>query len=144
MMISISQKQVLSFLDQGWGTYVQRFQSLSPSEQAAFLRKQGFAHLADLLGHVIAWWEESIPAVQSLLANPDFQPPNYDVDVFNARAVARFRTFSEAEVIQAFESTRVSLRALVASLPEEAFQNVNLARRLHIEVIGHLKDHDLE
>jgi hypothetical protein len=140
-MTELTREQIASALQGGWGTYVERFERLSPEAQAAFLARQGYARLADLLGHVVAWWEEGQPAVAAMLDDPTFSSPDYDVDAFNARAVARFRSLDEPEVIRIFEAARQAWLALVARLPGDALRNERIASRLHIELIGHLAEH---
>jgi hypothetical protein len=140
-MTELTREQVVSALQDGWGNYVERFERLSPEAQAAFLARQGYARLADLLGHVIAWWEEGQPAISALLDDPNFNSPDYDVDAFNARAVERFRGLDEPAVIHMFEAARQAWLALVARLPDDALRNKRIAGRLHIEIIGHLGEH---
>jgi hypothetical protein len=140
-MTELTREQIISALQDGWGTYVERFERLAPEAQAAFLAQQGYARLADLLGHVVAWWEEGQPAISALLDDPDFSSPDYDVDAFNARAVERFRGLDEATVIRMFEAARQAWLALVARLPDGALRNKRIAGRLHIEIIGHLAEH---
>ena len=142
-MAELTREQVLDALQNGWGTYMQRFHSLSPAAQSAFLAQQGYARLADLLAHVIAWWEEGTPAVERLLHDPGYRSPDHDVDAFNAQAVARSRDLDEPAVQQRFEQARLALRDLVAGLPDHAFQDKRIVDRLQIEVIGHLGEHDI-
>ena len=140
-MTELTRDQIVSALQDGWGTYVERFERLSPEAQAAFLARQGYACLADLLAHVVAWWEEGLQAVPALLDDSTFSSPDYDVDAFNARAVERFRNVDEPAVIQIFETARRAWLDLVACLPDDALRNKRIAGRLHIEVIGHLAEH---
>jgi hypothetical protein len=130
-------------LENGWGTYVKRIKRLSAQEQLDFLNEQGYACLGDLLGHIIAWWEMGMPAVQNLLRDPELSPEEYDVDAFNARAVERFSKIDEARVIQTFEATRNAWIKLVENLPERAFSNKKLVARMDIELIGHLDEHEI-
>ena len=142
-MTGLTRGQIMSALQDGWGTYVEHFERLSPEAQAAFLDRQGYACLGDLLGHVVAWWEEGQRAIQALLDDPGFDAPDYDVDAFNAQAVERFRAMDEPAVIQAFEAARQAWLALLACLPDDALRDKKIADRLHIEVIGHLAEHDI-
>jgi hypothetical protein len=142
-MTELTREQIADALQDGWGTYVERFGRLSPEAQAAFLAGQGYARLADLLAHVVNWWEDGQRAVLARLDAPGFDAPDYDVDAFNAQAVERFRSLSEPSVIQAFEAARRAWLALVAGLPDDAWRNQMIADRLHIEVIGHLAEHDI-
>src|SRR5512136_2839962 len=141
LMTELTREQIVSALQDGWGTYVEYFERLSPEAQAAFLAQQGYARLADLLGHVIAWWEEGLQAVPAMLDDPTFGSPDYDVDAFNAQAVERFRDMDEPAVIRMFEAARQAWLARVARLPGEALRNKRIAGRLHIEIIGHLAEH---
>jgi len=140
-MTELTREQIMSALRDGWGSYVERFERLPPEAQAAFLARQGYARLADLLAHIVAWWEEGQPAILALLDNPNFSSPDYDVDAFNAHAVERFRGLDEPAVIRAFEAARQTWLDLVARLPDDALRNKRIADRLHIEVIGHLGEH---
>jgi hypothetical protein len=140
-MIELTREQIISALRDGWGTYVERFERLSPEAQAAFLARQGYARLADLLGHVVAWWEEGRSAILDLLDDPNFSSPDYDVDAFNARAVERFRGLDEPAVVHVFETARRAWLDLVARLPDDALRNSKIADRLYIEIIGHLAEH---
>lgn len=141
--MTITREQILEALHTDWGTYIDRFQRLSPEAQAAYLQQQGYAHFADLLAHVIAWWREGLQAIPTLLADPSYTAPEHDVDQFNAQAVERFRDLQEPAVAAMFENLRQQWLELVGGLPDEAFQNRQIADRLHIELIGHFEEHYL-
>jgi len=83
------------------------------------------------------------PAVERLLREPACRSPDYDVDAFNAQAVARFRDLDEPAVLQRFEKARLAQLRLVSSLPDAAFRNQPVVDRLHIEIIAHLGEHDI-
>lgn len=136
-------EELLNTLQNAWGSYVVRFKRLSPEARAAFLARQGYARLADLLAHVLAWWKECYRALDNLVSDPDFQTPEYDVDVFNAVAVEAASQLEEAEVIEAFDAMRAALYKRIAGLPDEAFQDERIAQRLEIEIIGHLTEHQI-
>lgn len=142
-MAEVTREQTLDALQNGWSTYVSRFQALNPEAQNQFLKKQGFALFADLLGHVIAWWEQGETAINGILADPAYKSPSYDVDTFNAQAVSRFSSFDEQTVVNSFELARISFAALVSDLLEQAFENETIAGWLYADVIEHLKDHDI-
>ena len=141
--MQITRAQLVDTLENDWGTYVDRFASLTPQDQAACLSRQGYARFGDLLAHVIAWWEECNRALQAMLDDPSFITPEYDVDAFNAQAVQRFQKSAEPAVVQAFEAQRHALLALVANLPEDALHDPGIAGRLQVEVIGHMEEHRL-
>lgn len=133
--------QLLDQLEHGWGTYVTRFSQLTPADQTAFLQKQGYARLADLLAHVIAWWERALLKVPRRLADPQLPQEEIDVDAFNGAAVARFRDWEESAVIARFDARRRAWIDLVQSLPTEALADERIHWQLNIEIIGHLEEH---
>jgi len=137
-------EQVLATLQNDWGTYAKRFHRLSPEAQAAFLARQGYARLADLLAHVTAWWAEGSRAIENLLIDSGVAWQDYDVDAFNAQAVSRVRELDEIAVIESFEAMRQRMARLVMSLPEATFQQKRVSDRLQIEVIGHYAEHALD
>jgi hypothetical protein len=142
-MSNLSRKDILDTLQTGWGTYVQRFQKMSPAAQTAFLKQQGYARLADLLAHVVAWWEVGHHAIDNYLSNPAFVPPGYNVDSFNAEAVAGVSGVDEHTMIESFEKARISLIAYIRSLPDAAFENEKVVNQFNMDVIGHLQEHAL-
>jgi hypothetical protein len=142
-MTTLTRQAVLDVLRGDWATYVQRYRSLSPETQAAFLAKQGYARFAGLLYHIVAWWEVGRRNVESYLSDPDFQQPEYDVDAFNATAVEKAAGMDEEVVIEAFGKMRLSLIEFVKALPEAAFANEKVSRQFNMELIGHLSDHNV-
>jgi hypothetical protein len=132
---------ILDALTNDWSTFVDHFQNLSPEEQTIYLNRQGYIRFADLLAHLIAWWEECSIAIPKMLDEPTFQSPTYDVNAFNAKAVKRFSALDEKTVTRSFELMRQTLSDLVSNLPDAAFQREDICRRLYIEIIGHLKEH---
>jgi len=143
-MTQLTRNDVLDVLQQQWGTYIARFQEKTPGEQQLFLEKQGYARLNDLVAHVVAWWKDSIPHLIRFMEDPDAVAPDYNIDDFNARAVTRFHTIDEAEMIRLFEDTRDEMIGLVESIPEWAFDDPNVSRRLYAETIGHYQEHAFE
>jgi hypothetical protein len=140
-MTELTREQALDAIENGWGTYVRRFNEMTPTGQREFLHKQGYNRLADLLAHVLAWWTDGQQRVQDYLKNPDLPQQDYDVDAFNAKAVAKYKDTPDAEILRLFEEKRAAWVKLVKSLPDSAFQNEKLRARLHIEVVGHLDEH---
>jgi hypothetical protein len=140
-MTDVTQKEILEAVENGWGKYVEKVHSLPVNTQAEFIQRQGYARLSDLLGHVIAWWEVAIPRIPVLLADPDCPGQEFDVDRFNAEAVARFRDYDERTMIALFESTRKNLYNLIVNLPTDALRNPRVNERLYMETIGHLSEH---
>lgn len=141
--MSITREQILESLHTDWGTFVDRFQRLSPEAQAAYLHQQGYARFADLLAHIIAWWREGLQAIPVLLDDPSYASPDRNVDVFNAQAVASCRDLNEPTIIALFEDLRQRWLQQVSELSDETWQSKKINERLHIELIGHYEEHRL-
>jgi hypothetical protein len=143
-METINRQNVLDVLDNEWGNYVSTFQRLSPDAQAAFLKKQGYKRLADLLSHVAAWWEEGMKAIGIFRTDPDARQPDIDVDIFNAGAVEKVRDACDDEVIQSFEKMRRKFVEVVTALSESDFRNERTVNQIKMELINHLEDHRIQ
>jgi hypothetical protein len=130
-------------LEEGWGEYVHKFQSLSPTAGASFLKQQGFESFHDLLGHIIGWWEEGLRVITGILDDPSFTWEERDTDVFNQELVAKFRSWNETDLLLHYENVREALLDLVADLPENALENKAIREWLYADVIEHLEDHQL-
>jgi hypothetical protein len=137
----IARQNVLSVLTKDWGNYVSKFQSLSPEAQAAFLKKQGYQRLADLLAHIVAWWEVGLRVIENIRSDPDARQPEIDVDIFNAKVVEKVRNATDGEVIQSFEKMRRKFVDCVTNLSEDDFQNEKIVNQIKMELINHLEDH---
>ncbi len=137
----MQRQDLIAALNDGWGCYVENFRRFSPAEGAAFLKVQGYASLADLLAHVIAWWEMGLQDVPAMLEDPGYPSKEVDVDAFNAAAVERFSEMDEASVIASFLNLRSAWLDLIEHLPDEALRDERVRDRLHIELIGHLAEH---
>ena len=145
-MTDLTRQDVLNILQGGWATYVQRFRCLSPEAQSTFLAEQGFARFADLLFHFIAWWEIGHHAIESYLSDPQFQSreyDKYDVDAFNAEAVAKAEGLDDDNVVESYEKMRSFLFEYVKALPDNAFENEKVVNQFTMEIVGHLSEHDI-
>jgi hypothetical protein len=142
-MSESTRSQLLDSLQHNWGELVAHFRSLPPHEQEAWLAQQGYARLADLLAHVIAWWDEAMPIINRLAAGEEVEHKEYDEDRFNAEAVGRFAGYEEAMVLAAFEAKRKQWVALISELPDSALAEPLIADRLRIELIRHYQEHTL-
>ena len=142
--MTLSRDQLLATLQDDWGAYPADFHRLSAPARATELKRQGYRRFADLLAHIISWWRDALKTIPRLLADPDYHPPEIDVDTFNAWAIATFRAVGEPSVVEAFDDTRQALIDLVGALPDQAFQDERIAWRLDIEIIGHLQEHELK
>jgi hypothetical protein len=137
----ITRKSVLDLLRGDWANYVGRFQGLSPVGQAAFLEKQGYKRLADLLAHIVAWWDEGLQAIQRFQTDPAARQSEIDVDSFNARAVEAVQSMSDADEIRAFEDTRLRFIEVVNALSEDDFGDKRVLNQIRWELVNHLEEH---
>lgn len=142
-MADLTREQALDVLQNDWSTYVARFQQLSPAAQAEFLTRQGYDSLTSLLAHILAWWEEGQRVIANLRDDPDFAPPEYDVDAFNAEAVAHYCSWSQAAMLAAFEQARFAWVSFIENLPASVFQNQHIVHRLYLELVLHWQEHAL-
>ena len=140
-MAAHSRTDILNVLQREWGTYAQRFGALSPRAQSSFLVRQGYTRFADLLAHIIAWWEVGYQTIDKYLADPRHEPQTYDVDAFNANAVANVSGLDEQSVFASFERMRTFLINYVAALPDAAFDNEKVVKQFDMELVGHLDEH---
>jgi hypothetical protein len=140
----ISRAQFLDGLNSNWKTYIERFQRLPPEQQAAFLGRQGYRSFADLLAHIVSWWQDAVQVIHRMRQNPALPLADYNVDAFNARAVEKFSALSEGEVLQAYRVQCQAMIDLVTHLPEDALLQPNINTRLYYEILAHGKEHPLE
>ena len=142
-MSDLTRTQFIATLNNGWGTYVARYRALSPAEQQQWLAGQGYPRFSDLLAHVVAWWVDGQQVVAHVAADPAYPLHDYDVDAFNAEAVATYAGLDEAVMIAAYEGARAAWIPLINGLSDTAFRNPKIADRLYPEIIGHLEEHAL-
>jgi hypothetical protein len=137
----LTRGQLLHAIQEDWGKYLARYQALSTEEQQAFLQRQGFDHLQDLLAHVVAWWEECFEVVTPILDGLERPRRKYDIDQFNAEAVARYRDWTLDDLLIHFENLRQILLDLASELPDEALVDRRVAVWLYACVVEHARAH---
>ena len=142
-MADLTRTQLIAALNDGWGTYVTRYRALSPGEQQKWLAAQGYPSFGDLLAHVVAWWVDGQQVIAHVAADPADPLRDYDVDAFNAEAVAQYAGLGEVAMVAAYEQVRTAWVALINGLSDAAFYNPKIADRLYPEIIGHLEEHTL-
>ena len=96
------------------------------------------------MGHMIAWWQDATVMVQSIRNNPDFTIQHYNVDAFNARAVEKFGSLDEGEVVGIYEAQRQVMVDLVNGLTDAELESQEINARLYNEIIGHWDEHPLD
>jgi hypothetical protein len=140
-MEAIDREEVIRLLTVDWADYVPLFQSLSTEEKSAFLEKQGYKSLTDLLAHIVAWWQVGMEAIRSYHDDPNARQPEIEVDPFNARAVEQARGIPEAEEVWIFEQKRKEFIWMIEQMTEEDLQDERVLTQIRWELINHLEDH---
>jgi hypothetical protein len=140
----LDRQDVLDLLMGEWAGYVAQFQSLSPAAQAAFLQDQGYQKLADLLAHIVAWWDAGMRSIQRYLTDPVAAQLEVDVDGFNARAVENAAGVSQEGVIRAFEESRLKFIEVVQALSDRDFKDGRVQNQIRMELVNHLQDHRIQ
>jgi len=107
----INKQRTLAYVEDEWGTYLERFNRLPVDEQAERVKQQGYEQFRDILAHVLAWWDEGMEVIHALAEGREFERRKYDFDAFNAEAVAKYRSWDEAEFLSQFEETRQKMGA---------------------------------
>src|ERR1051325_3904601 len=137
----ITRQRTLDYMEQEWGTYIQRFQRLSREEQIKRVEKQGYETFRDVLAHILAWWEEGMEIIHAIAEDRPFERKKYDFDVFNAEAVARYKPWEEAKFMTHFEKTRQQMLVDLSSMNEEIFENRRVRSWLNGIVVAHAREH---
>lgn len=139
----ITMQQVLDNLNKDWKTYPERFNAMDPDRQVTFLKKQGYDSLHDLLAHIIAWWQEAIQIVNSIIDLQELPKKEYNLDEFNSAAIERFRNWQDADLMIHYENLRQALIDLVAELPENGLNNTRINFWMNACVVEHFHTHDI-
>ena len=143
-METITRQSVLDLLAGDWADYVPRFQALPPAARAAFLEQQGYKRLADLLAHIVAWWEVGLQAIPRYQSDPAARLAEIDVDSFNARAVEQVRAVSESDEIRVFEDVRRKFVDVVKQLSDDDFKDERILTQIKWELVNHLEEHRIQ
>jgi len=137
----ITKKRAIDYMQHEWGTYVERFKRLPESKQEKRIRKNGYESFRDMLAHILAWWEEGMGIIRAIAMEREFERRKYDFDAFNAEAVARYKSWGEAEFMAHFEKTRQDMEADLNSMPESLFENRRVRSWLNGIVFHHAREH---
>ena len=137
----IGKQRALDYLEHEWGTYIERFQRLSPEEQEQRLRQTGYESLRDLLAHILAWWEEGMTIILAIAEERTIERKKYDFDVFNAEAVARYASWEEGTFLAHFEQARQKMASDLQALNDSVFENRRVQAWLQAVILGHASEH---
>jgi len=139
--MTITKQRTLDFLEQEWGTYIERFLQLPKTEQEKRVRVQGYEQFRDMLAHILAWWDEGMGIILAVAENREFERKKYDFDVFNAEAVAKYKDWDEASFMAHFEKTRQKTEEGLRSINDAAFENRRVRAWLNAVIFHHAREH---
>ncbi len=139
--MSITKGRTLEYIEQEWGTYVERFQRLPKEKQENRVREQGYERFRDMLAHILAWWEEGMGIILAVAEDRPFERKKYDFDAFNAEAVAKYKDWDETAFLNQFERTRQKMSADLRSMNEAVFENRRVRAWLHAVIYHHAREH---
>lgn len=137
----ITKQRTLEYMDQEWGTYVDRFRRFPGDEQEKRIKATGYESLRDLLAHILTWWEEGLDIILSIAEDRPRERREYDFDVFNAEAIAKYKGWDETAFMDQFEKTRQSMKADLKSVNEAIFENRRVQAWIHAVIIHHAREH---
>ena len=139
--MSITKQRAIDYVELEWGAYVERFNRLSKDEQGKRVRQMGYESLRDMLAHILAWWEEGMGILLAVADDRPFERKKYDIDTFNAEAVAKYKSLDEPAVMSLFEQMRQKMSADLQSMDEAVFKNRRVKNWLHAVILGHAREH---
>ncbi len=134
-------QRTLDFLEIEWATYIERFHRWSVDEGRRRVNDQGYAEFRDMLAHVLAWWEEGMGIILAIAEEREYERKKYDFDAFNAEAVAKYKTWDEAEFNAHFERTRQKAVADLKAMNEAAWENKRVRGWVNGIIIEHAREH---
>ncbi|MFZ5885162.1 MAG: ClbS/DfsB family four-helix bundle protein [Chloroflexota bacterium] len=137
----VTKKRTLAYIEQEWGTYVERFQRLPKEKQERRVREQGYERFRDMLAHILAWWEEGMGIVRAIAEGREPERKQYDLDAFNAEAVAKYRDWDEAAFMAHFEKMRQKTGADLRSMNEAVFEHRRARAWLNAVIYHHAREH---
>ena len=140
-LVVLSRILAQDLLQNEWAEYVESFNALDDEQKKEFLAKQGFENFHDLLAHIIGWWEEGARIISGILNAPNFAWTSRDTDAFNVELTKKYASWSDGDLFKHFESVRLAMLDLTASLPDDAFKNADIEGWLNDDVVGHYDEH---
>ena len=129
--MTITKQRTLDYVAQEWGTYIGRFNRLPKDEQEKRVKQMGFERFRDMLAHIMAWWDEGMSIILAIAEDRPFERKKYDFDAFNAEALAKYKDWEEAALLNRFEETRRKMGADLKSMKEAMFDNRRVKAWIH-------------
>ena len=134
-------KRTLNFLEIEWATYIERFNRWPADYGLKRVNDQGYEQFRDMLAHILAWWEEGMGIILAIAEEREYERKKYDFDVFNAEAVAKYKSWNESEFLAHFEKTRQNAVASLKSMNEAAWENHRVRGWVNGIFINHAREH---
>ena len=134
-------KRTLDFLEIEWATYIERFNRWPADYGLKRVNDQGYEQFRDMLAHILAWWEEGMGIILAIAEGREYERRKYDFDVFNAEAVAKYKSWNESEFLAHFEKTRQNAVASLKSMNEAAWENHRVRGWINGIFINHAREH---
>jgi hypothetical protein len=143
-MEKVTRNIVINSLENGWDEYIDQLIRLSPIEKEAFLQKQGFRTIADLLAHIVGWWKECMRNITIVQEEPDYKSPlEINVDEYNEKVIEANRNNSDEETIRLFENTKSELKVMLKELPDSVIENEAINDYLYWCITNHIAEHKI-
>jgi hypothetical protein len=139
--MSVTKQRALAYIEEEWGTYVERYHRLPGDEQAKRIKAMGYESFRDMLAHILAWWEEGMGIIRAIAEGREFERKKFDFDAFNAEAVAKYKAWEEAAFMAHFEETRQKMGADLKSMDEAVFENRRVRAWIHAVILHHAREH---
>src|SRR5687768_16407101 len=134
-------QRVINFLEVEWANYVSNFSRWPVEYGEERVRKQGYAQFRDMLAHIVAWWEEAMPIIVALSEEREYERKKYDYAVFNAEAVAKYKTLPENIFLAHFEKTRQKAVVDLKSIYKDSYENRRIQNWVNGVFIKHAREH---
>lgn len=140
-LVALSRFLLVDTLQNEWATYVEDFNQLNEEKKKEFIGRQGFDDFHDLLAHIIGWWEEAARITNGILNEAGFTWQDPTTDEFNSELMKKYSTWSYADLLKHYETTRAAMIELASKIPDDAFLNADIESWLASDVVGHYDGH---
>ena len=142
-LLTPSRFLLIDLLQNEWMEYPEIFERLDQTKKNEFLTEHGYENFHALLSHIIGWWEDGLHLTRGILNNTNFTWTEPDTDQFNLELVEKYASWSDSDLLRHYDTVRLALIDLVASLPDDAFHNRDIERWLAEDVVEHYDEHAL-
>ncbi len=139
--MAVGRDQILAEIETQW-THLAGLIDRVPAHRMENAVVVGTWSVKDLLGHITTWESETIGNIERFLDPQRGDMRSYpDADRFNEGAAQAKKALPLAEVTRDLEETHAGLLEFLKSLPEPAFQQEEISRRIKMDTHDHYKEH---